>query len=141
MSKSDFTVVELEAAMQRILAGKPTSISNHRRLSVRAVEEEANLGDGTAYYYKEIVQKIKNEIKKQKSQPNLSEEVGKITRLKEQLKNESRLKNQYRNQVEEQKKQLSAMAAIHNQLTLQAQVYLDKINELESLNTITINQS
>jgi hypothetical protein len=141
MSKSDYTGVELEASLQRILSGKPTSISNHRKLSVRAVEEEANLGDGSAYYYKELVQKIKKEIQKQKSQPNRSEEVEKITRLKEQLKNESRLKNQYRNQVEEQKRQLSAMAAIHNQLTLQAQVYIDKITELESHNTIKMNRN
>jgi hypothetical protein len=59
MSKSENTLLMLEAALDRISQGKPKRIPATRKLSVRAVEEEAGLGNGSGYYYPEFVQKIK----------------------------------------------------------------------------------
>lgn len=56
MSKSQITKVELEQALGRILSGKTHRVDPARKISVKAVEEEAGLSDGSAYYYKDIVQ-------------------------------------------------------------------------------------
>lgn len=62
MSKSQITKVELEQALGRILSGKTHRVDPARKISVKAVEEEAGLGDGSAYYYKDIVQKSKSPL-------------------------------------------------------------------------------
>jgi replication-associated recombination protein RarA len=59
MNKSENTLLALEAALERIKQGKPKRIPAHRKLSVRAVEEEANLGNGSGYYYPDFVEKVK----------------------------------------------------------------------------------
>ncbi|MCG7491693.1 hypothetical protein MHN79_19630 [Vibrio sp. Of14-4] len=133
MSKSQITRVELENALKRILSGKTERIDPNRKLSVKAVEEEAGLGDGSAYYYKDIVSTIKktalNNSPKAKSH-NLYEE--KIANLRERLSNEKRLKEKYYKQAEDYKEQLSEMASQHNQLALMIQQYQYKIAELRS---------
>ena len=43
MNKSENTLMILEAALERIIQGMPKRIPASRKLSVRAVEEEANL--------------------------------------------------------------------------------------------------
>ncbi|MGL1399481.1 hypothetical protein ACSTJ1_08945 [Vibrio parahaemolyticus] len=133
MSKSQITKVELEQALKRILSGKTHRIDPARKISVKAVEEEAGLGDGSAYYYKDIVQKIKDSAiqnsPKAKAQ-NAYED--KISSLRERLKKEISLKEKYREQTENLKKQLSNMASQHNQLALMIQQYQYKISELES---------
>lgn len=133
MSKSQITKVELEQALERILSGKTHRIDPARKMSVKAVEEEAGLGDGSAYYYKDIVQKIKDSAiqnsPKAKAQ-NAYED--KISSLRERLKKEVSLKEKYRAQVEELKGQIANMASQHNQLALMIQQYQYKISELES---------
>ena len=59
MGKSENTLVALEAALDRITQGRPKRIPTQRKLSVRAVEEEANLGNGSGYYYPDFVAKVK----------------------------------------------------------------------------------
>lgn len=58
------TEAKLRAALQRILEGKPRLIDTNRKLSVRAVEDEADVGKDTAYYYDDFI----DEIKEKKSQ-------------------------------------------------------------------------
>ncbi len=58
MSKSENTLLLLEAALDRIAQGRAKRIPTTRKLSVRAVEEEANLGNGSGYYYPEFVMKV-----------------------------------------------------------------------------------
>ncbi|MFW1485197.1 hypothetical protein ACEV9B_23610, partial [Vibrio parahaemolyticus] len=127
------TRVELENALKRILSGKTERIDPNRKISVKAVEEEAGLGDGSAYYYKDIVSTIKetaiNNSPKARNQ-NLYKE--KIANLRERLTNEKRLKEKYYKQAEDYKEQLSEMASQHNQLALIIQQYQYKISELES---------
>ncbi|WCE29683.1 hypothetical protein [Vibrio sp. SCSIO 43137] len=133
MSKSQITRVELEQALQRLVSGDTKRVDPNRKISVKAVEEEAGLGDGSAYYYKDIVEKVKEAARKNtpltKAQ-NAYED--KISKLRERLANESKLKEKYRNQVEVYKQQLAGMASQHNQLALIIQQYQYQIAELES---------
>uniref|UniRef100_UPI003CE754CF hypothetical protein n=1 Tax=Enterobacter cloacae complex sp. 280C5 TaxID=3395861 RepID=UPI003CE754CF len=62
MSKSENTLLKLEAALQRILDGQTKRIPDNRKLSVRAVEEEAGLGNGTCYYYGAFKSRVQEEI-------------------------------------------------------------------------------
>lgn len=133
MSKSQITKVELEQALGRILSGKTHRVDPARKISVKAVEEEAGLGDGSAYYYKDIVQKIKESaIRNSPKTRNQNAYEDKISSLRDRLNKEIKLKEKYREQVEDLKEQLSSMASQHNQLTLMIQQYQYKISEFES---------
>lgn len=122
MSKSQITKVELELALERVLSGKTHRVDPARKISVKAVEEEAGLGNGSAYYYKDIVKKIKDSAiqnsPKAKAQ-NAYED--KISSLRVRLNKEISLKEKYRGQVEELKGQIANMASQHNQLALMIQ--------------------
>lgn len=133
MSKSQITRVELENALKRILSGKTMRIDPNRKISVKAVEEEAGLGDGSAYYYKDIVATIK-ETALQNSPKSIKQSIyeEKISSLRERLANEKRLKEKYYKQAEDYKEKLSEMASQHNQLALMIQQYQYKVSELES---------
>ena len=58
MIKSEVTRARLEEALDRILNKATTIVPYSQKLSVKAVEEEAGLGSGSIYYYKDIVEKI-----------------------------------------------------------------------------------
>ncbi|MEL7477836.1 MAG: hypothetical protein AAGJ17_02920 [Pseudomonadota bacterium] len=137
MSKSNITKVKIEEALDRILQGHPRIIPLSQKLSVKAVEEEAGLGSGSAYYYPELVSMIKDHtFKTHKKSKNSSLYEEKISSLKKKLRNEKRLKEKYRFEIIELKSQLSNMASQHNQLALIIQQYQQKINELEDLEKI-----
>lgn len=133
MSKSQITKVELEQALGRILSGKTHRVDPARKISVKAVEEEAGLGDGSAYYYKDIVQKIKDSAIQNSSKVKAQNAYeDKISSLRVRLNKEISLKEKYRGQVEELKGQIANMASQHNQLALMIQQYQYKIAALES---------
>ena len=84
--RSDVTISRLQDALERILGGTPNIVKPKKTLSVAMVEREAGLGVGTAYYYPEIIQKIKDTrqvngkrksttIKKPKFALNLKQEI------------------------------------------------------------------
>ena len=89
MSKKDNTLLLLEAALDRILRGESQKIAPSRKLSVRAVEVESGLGNGSAYYHTKIIEKIK-QIK------NSSITTGSLNHQKA-LKAE-KLKNKFRDE-------------------------------------------
>ncbi|MDN5369241.1 MAG: hypothetical protein PWP74_549 [Shewanella sp.] len=133
MNKSSLTRIKLEEALSRIINGNPVVIPKTQKISIKAVEEEAGLGSGTIYYYKDIVQKIKqNHLKSKSNVKNINLYEEKISSLRERLSKEIKLKEKYRHQIEVLKKQLSLMAGEHNQLALMIQQYEYKILELES---------
>jgi hypothetical protein len=133
MSKSQITQVELAAALQRVLSGKTTRISPERKLSVKAVEEEAGLGNGSAYYYQGIIDDIKKAgVKSHRSTSIDNEYIDKLTNLRLKLKDEQRLKEQYRAELTEVRKRLTLMANQHNQLSIIIQQYKDKVLALEA---------
>lgn len=141
MSKSELTIARLENALQRILDGKPLRVSIHRKLSIKCIEEEASLGDGSAYYYENFVDKVRSKIKTQKNGKSPPTGDEKVNLLKSKLKREISLKESYRKKVEEQKQQLASMAAQQNQFAIQAQSYLERIAELESGSITSINKN
>lgn len=130
MSKSENTLIALEAALERIAQGKPKRIPTHRKLSVRAVEEEANLGNGSGYYYPEFVEKVK--------QTKTEIAIGKgehvqpeIQTVRAKLNEQKRIKNNYKEKYEETKKQLATFAAAQHHLNDKLVQALARIDELE----------
>ncbi|MCP4059930.1 MAG: hypothetical protein GY738_22045, partial [Pseudoalteromonas sp.] len=117
MSKSENTRLELLSAIDRILSGDTVRIDAKRGLSAIAVEEEANLGNGSAYYYSDVIEKIKllksKAITKKQAQQNSD-----VTKLREKLANEKRLKEKYRAEIASLKEQMAQMASTHNALAL-----------------------
>jgi len=120
LSKSENTRLELLSAIDRILSGDTVRIDAKRGLSAIAVEEEANLGNGSAYYYSDVIEKIKllksKAITKKQAQQNSD-----VTKLREKLANEKRLKEKYRAEI-----------ASLKDLALSNHQHLKKISDLES---------
>lgn len=131
MSKSENTRLELLSAIDRILSGDTVRIDAKRGLSAIAVEEEANLGNGSAYYYSDVIEKIKllksKAITKKQAQQNSD-----VTKLREKLANEKRLKEKYRAEIASLKEQMAQMASTNNALALSNHQHLKKISDLES---------
>ncbi|WP_028771946.1 hypothetical protein [Shewanella waksmanii] len=142
MSKSQVTLINLEEALDRILTRQTRIIPSTQKLSVKAVEEEAGLGNGSAYYYKDFVKKVKDCAVKNSPKANAQNAYEeKIANLRERLNNETRLKEKYRNQVGELKTQLANMASQHNELALTIQQYQYQVAELETSNTLSMKRS
>jgi predicted NodU family carbamoyl transferase len=131
MNKSQLTNQELEQALNRIINNQTIRVSPNRKLSVKAVEDEAGLGDGTAYYYKEVVQKIKSSIA-DKSSHTLDVSTLENEKLRERLKKESKLKEKYREEITNLKSKLSLLAAQNNEFAISIQQYEQRVLELES---------
>jgi hypothetical protein len=132
MQKSNLTKIELENAISRIQKGETIRIHPTRKLSVRAVEDEAGLGDGSAYYYEDIIREIKEIIKSIKigtitTNSDLNEVV-----LREKLKKEVKIKEKYRAEVYKLKERLSLMAKTHNELALEGMMYKQRAEDLEN---------
>ncbi|EKN6193520.1 TPA: hypothetical protein ACV1O4_002733 [Yersinia enterocolitica] len=133
MSRTENTIRLLESALQRIIDGKPHRILPSRKLSVRAVEEEANLGNGSCYYYPEFIQKIKiAKYTLTKSDTNhLSKNI--IEKIRQSKNEEKRVKIKYREKINELKKLVSQQAAEHHQISHALHLARIKIKELESV--------
>ncbi|MDO6835795.1 hypothetical protein Q4596_09175 [Pseudoalteromonas carrageenovora] len=116
MTKSENTLIRLEAALERILAGEPKRIPKNRKLSIRAVEEEANLGNGSCHYYSEFSSKVRILKSKQKSSSSQQEADTEYTdSLRSKVSNEKRVKEKYRSENVELKKTIQQLAAEHHQ--------------------------
>ncbi|WP_444996701.1 hypothetical protein [Aliikangiella sp. IMCC44359] len=133
MSKYDSTKQTLETALERLKSGNTIRVPASRKLSVRAVEDEAGLGDGSAYYYPDIISLIKKQIQKSKkrSNPNLKK-MDEISKLREALSKEKRLKDKYRLKIKELKVELAQLAAIENKMAINEQINKSRIESLEN---------
>jgi chromosome segregation ATPase len=130
MRKSENTLVALEAALDRIAKGKPKRISTHRKLSVRAVEEEANLGNGSGYYYPEFVEKVKQ------TKAEIAADKGEIVQpdiqtVRTKLKEQKRIKSNFKDKYETEREKLALFAAAQHQLNDKLVKALARIDELE----------
>ena len=134
MSKSENTRLALEAALERIKQGKPKRIPTHRKLSVRAVEEEANLGNGSGYYYPEFVEKVKQtkaEIAAGKGEIIQPE----IQTVRTKLKEQKRIKENFKAKYEAEREKLALFAASQHHLNDKLVQALAHIEDLEFENT------
>tara|TARA_R110002012_G_scaffold52191_1_gene134120 strand:- start:21381 stop:21806 length:426 start_codon:yes stop_codon:yes gene_type:complete len=131
MNKSNLTKLELENAINRIQKGETIRIPPTRKLSVRAVEDEANLGDGSAYYYKDVIEKIKLIANKSKTGTTITNGGSSGVVLREKLKKEINIKEKYRAEIKALKDRLSLMAKTHNELALEVMMYKQLSEDLE----------
>ncbi|EJC6859405.1 hypothetical protein MX819_003719 [Vibrio parahaemolyticus] len=130
MSKSENTLLVLESALERIKQGKPKRISTHRKLSVRAVEEEANLGNGSGYYYPDFVEKVKQ------TKAEIATSKGEIVQpeiqtVRTKLKEQTRIKDNYKAKYEAEREKLALFAAAQHHLSDKLVQALARIDELE----------
>lgn len=131
MKKSENTLLRLEAALQRILQGATNRIPESRKLSVRAVEEEADLGNGSCYYYPDFVLKIQSEINRLKAKSSDEVILSDLATLQAKRNQEKKVKIKYRDKVIELKQQIKSMAAEHHQLSYALRNTYLRIEELE----------
>jgi len=131
MNKSNLTKLELENAINRIQKGETIRVPPTRKLSVRAVEDEANLGDGSAYYYKDVIEKIKLIANKSKMGTTITNSGSGGVVLREKLKKEINIKEKYRAEIGVLKERLSLMAKTHNELALEVRMYKQRSEDLE----------
>lgn len=130
MGKSENTLLALEAALQRIAEGNPKRIPPTRKLSVRAVEEEANLGNGSGYYYPEFVEKVKQ------TKAEIAAGEGKhvqpeIQTVRAKLNEQKRIKSNYKEKYTQAREQLALFAASQHHLNDRLVKALARIDELE----------
>ena len=130
MSKSENTLLALEAALERIAQGKPKRIPTTRKLSVRAVEEEAGLGNGSGYYYTELVEKVKQ------TKADIAKGNGEYVRpavdvVRDKLNEQKRIKSNFKQKYEEAKEKLSLIASSQHHLNDQLVKALARIDDLE----------
>ncbi|MFV8453759.1 hypothetical protein ACNO5M_01505 [Vibrio owensii] len=130
MGKSENTLIALEAALERIAKGKPKNIPATRKLSVRAVEEEAKLGNGSGYYYPEFVQKIK-QTKAEIAKGNGEYVKPEVDAVREKLNEQKRIKNNFKQKHQEANDKLALIAASQHHLNDQLVKALARIEELE----------
>lgn len=129
MKGSDNTQLRLESALTRLLEGTPVHIQADRKLSVRAVEEEARLGNGSAYYYPELITRIKVAILQgQKYGPATPSPVP---TLRARLNKTQKLKLALREENRALKLTVSNMAAEHHRLAWALREVHLRIEELE----------
>lgn len=130
MSKSENTLLALEAALERIKQGKPKRIPAYRKLSVRAVEEEANLGNGSGYYYPEFVEKVKQ------TKVDIAEGKGEyvqpeIQSVRAKLNEQKRIKSNYKEKYEKEREKLALFASAQHHLNDKLIQALARIEALE----------
>ncbi|WP_373938006.1 hypothetical protein L0990_00270 [Vibrio kanaloae] len=130
MNKSENTQLALEAALERIKQGKPKRIPTHRKLSVRAVEEEANLGNGSGYYYPDFVEKVK-QTKAEIAEGNGEIVLPEIQSVRTKLNEQKRIKQNYKEKYESEKETLALFAAAQHHLNDKLVKALARIDELE----------
>ncbi|EBB0508978.1 hypothetical protein AB6848_06110 [Serratia proteamaculans] len=135
MNKKEYTLQALLAALERITQGSPKRVSKNRKLSVRAVEEEANLGNGSCYYYPEIIDAVK-EAKKVIAVNNESFFINDTANSKDRIRSETRIKEKYKKENSELKTLVAQMASEHHQLNDLLRTSLVKTSVLEKENKI-----
>ncbi|BBC40495.1 hypothetical protein FA893_11635 [Photobacterium damselae subsp. piscicida] len=130
MNKRENTLLALEAALDRIIQDQTKRIPKTRKLSVRAVEEEANLGNGTSYYYPEFIEKIKKSKAEMATTSDLTPRSY-TDRLRAKAMQEVRIKEKYKKEKIELKEVLARMAAEHHHINDALRKALARVDELE----------
>ncbi|RTP93723.1 hypothetical protein EKN38_25190 [Enterobacter sp. WCHEn045836] len=134
MSKRGQTQLALEAALERVKNGQTRRISASRKLSARAVEEEAGLGNGSCYYYPEIIERIRR-AKFHVSAITHSASFPDVQNLRQRYQNEKRIKERYKQEKVDLKNLVARMATEHHHLNDALRKALLTIGELEKENS------
>ncbi len=137
MARENSTELELFNAVDRIINKETIRIPSSRKLSVRAVEDETGLADGSAYYYEDVIKKIKELVLSNKQKGSNTQSITDLKLLKDKLKKEINTKDKYREKVSLLDNRLKLMAKEHNALFQQMLMYKEKFEDLE--NQILLN--
>ncbi|MCI4450922.1 MULTISPECIES: hypothetical protein [Enterobacteriaceae] len=130
MRKKLDTSEALRAALNRIINGQTTRISKTRKLSIRSVEEEANLGNGSSYYYPEVIEEIISH-KKKLTKNSTANSLPNQQHNNEKFLQEKRIKDKYKKGYFLLKNSLAQMATEHHHLNDALRKALASIDELE----------
>ena len=116
--KKATTADALNMALERIVNGSPLHVSPTARLSVSSVEKEAGLGNGSAYHYPDVVEKIKAQIEARTGRKSKSKEArGDGSGLQLKLEEERRLKEKYKQEAEMWRSRAESLAAQLHELS------------------------
>lgn len=132
MARENITELELFNAIERIINKVTIRIPPSRKLSVRAVEDEAGLGDGSAYYYEDVITKVKSLALKEKKKGSNEHSITDLKLLKNRLIKEINTKDKYREKISLLDNRLKLMAKEHNELFQQMIMYKEKAEDLEN---------
>ncbi|MCS6159818.1 hypothetical protein [Shewanella baltica] len=131
MSKRKNTLLVLEAALERIILSQTKRIPIDRKLSIRAVEEEASLGNGTGHYYPEFIEKYR-QAKSKLANENNTHPRSDIERLRAKVKQEAQVKEKYKQEKDALKNLIASMAAEHHHFSdalRKAHLKIDELTE------------
>lgn len=70
--RSEITLALLNEALERIILGTTEVVKPKKSISVSMIEREAGMGVGTAYYYPDLIQRIK-QLKQASNKPKSSD--------------------------------------------------------------------
>lgn len=145
--RSRQTLIRLEAALERLLNGKPEKTPNDGRISISRVNSEAGLSVGSIYYYKQFVEEVRIAIedsKRSKSNTTSSKTTVNYERLRNKRDDEKRLKEKYRVQRDEIKEFCDRVVSKNAYLEFSLFEALAKIDwleaEIRSMKVIDINK-
>jgi hypothetical protein len=133
--RGNLTVQRLEAALGRLINGKPERTPNDGKISLSRINKEAGLSSGGIYYYAEFVEKARNEIEKHNSHKSVYSSKSKktsIDKLRVQRDKERELKERYRSQRDEIKKFCDQVVARNANLEFSLYEALERIDSLEA---------
>tara|TARA_B100000700_G_scaffold311500_2_gene393591 strand:+ start:57200 stop:57622 length:423 start_codon:yes stop_codon:yes gene_type:complete len=128
---SESTERELFDAITRIQSGTPIRVEAKRKLSAKAVEEEAGVGLSTAYHYPSVIQRIKdlkNAAKQKAGQATPTQKEKYRSNIKEQ----EGAKERYREERDEYKAELDKSVTREANLVYQLWVSRRQVSDLES---------
>ncbi|MGE6416208.1 hypothetical protein ACQKDY_00535 [Alteromonas macleodii] len=104
MGKKEETLQFLEDALDRLVRGKPINTPNDGRISINRIREEARLGSGSVYYYKDFIAKAKKVIEENKTTLREGAQVSELSdiqRLRKERDKERELKKKYKDELDE----------------------------------------
>ncbi|MDR5898838.1 hypothetical protein QC823_07535 [Halomonas vilamensis] len=133
--RSEHTLQLLEAALQRLLLGKPEKTRNDGRINISRINDEAGLSAGAIYYYKDFLLKSRRAIEQNKINKDSDTRETKsknLDRLRAQRDNEVRLKEKYRDQRDEIKSFCDKVIEKNANLEFTLYEALEKIEVLET---------
>ena len=128
---SESTERELFDAITRIKNGTPQIVAVGRKLSAKAVEEEAGVGLSTAYHYPNVIQRIKD-LKSAAKQKSGQATPTQKDKYRSNIKEQEGIKERYREERDEYKAELDKSVSREANLVYQLWVSRRQVSDLES---------
>lgn len=123
------TLTILEEALDRVLSGNTNRIMDGRKISIRAIEQEAGLSNGAARYYEGFIRKVKKIITSNQTKSN--KKVFMKSDYLRRIKDEKRKKENYRDEVIELKNIIASQAQHQHEIERLLFLANKKIDELK----------